>query len=145
MSTLLSLALSLLLNTSVDVPLHLPLQTAIVAYAPHILVDVDAGNVRIESWPYDKVTLTSDVTSPDLKVSFDQQGNTVLVHAKIGHAAITKKATKSMYVLRVPASANIELYSASGNVAVHGIYGPVALNVADGLVDCDGDRDLVEN
>ncbi|CAN5525074.1 hypothetical protein BH10BAC6_BH10BAC6_18120 [soil metagenome] len=145
MTAILSLALSFLLNTSVNVPLHLPLQTAIVEYAPHILVDVDAGNVRIESWPYDKVSLTGDVTSPDLNVSFGQQGNTVLVHAKIGHAAITKKATKSMYVLHVPASAVIELFSASGNVTVNGVYGPVALHVDDGLIECDVEHDSIEH
>lgn len=145
MSAILSLALSFLLNTSVDVPFHVPLQTAIVQYAPHILVDVDAGNVRIESWPYDKVSLTGDVTTPDLKVTFGQQGNTVLVHAKIGHAAITKKATSSTYVLHVPASAVIELFSASGNVAVNGVYGPVALNVDNGLVERDAEHDTIEN
>lgn len=89
--------------------------------------------------------LTGDVTTPNLKVTFGQHGNTVLVHAKIGHAAITKKATKSMYVLHVPASAVIKLFSASGNVAVNGVYGPVALNVDDGMIECDAEHHTIEN
>jgi len=137
MSSILSLALSLLFNSAADVPVHMPLQTAVVAHAPHILVDVDAGDVTIESWPNDKVSLTGDVTSSDLTVSFQQTGNTILVHAKIGHAAITSKAMRSSYILHVPASAVIELYSASGDVSVTGVYGPMDLHADKGAILLD--------
>lgn len=137
MNAILALAISLFINTDVEIPFHMPRQTAIVAHAPHVLVDVDAGDVDVRTWAYDKVSLLSDVIQSTLTVTLEQHGNTVLVHAKSPTAHPSTSARGSKHVLYVPASAQIEVFAANGNVRLQGIYGPVSVNVDSGNVTLD--------
>lgn len=117
-------------------------QTVIVEHAPHIRIDVDAGDVVVEGSISDKVSVTSTGALSAVERAVTKSGNTVTFHAKLQDPSVTV-TTKVVHVIRIPTNATVEIYSNGDRVDIDtDVFGLATVNgttfrPADALVTND--------
>lgn len=117
-------------------------QTVVVEHAPHIRIDVDAGDVIVEGSISDKVSVTSTGAPSVVERSLTKSGNTVVFHAKLRDPDVSVES-KVVHVVRVPTNATVEIYANGDRVDIDtDIFGLANVNgttfrPADALVTND--------
>jgi len=129
-------------NGSVDTQLISFRQTVVVDHAPHIRIDVDAGDVIVEGSISDKVSITSTGALSTIERAVTKSGNTVLFHAKLRDPDVAVD-TKVVHVIRIPTNASFEIFANGDRVDIDtDIFGLATVNgttfrPADALVTND--------
>ena len=112
-----------------------------------LTIDSDLGSIEVTAGASDKVVLTVhqtvDAHSPstadkylrDLKLDFNQAGNTVTVTARYKHDSWLKwnqRRIKLRFVAQVPALFNVDLKTAGGSISVADLQGEVISKTSGG-------------
>jgi DUF4097 and DUF4098 domain-containing protein YvlB len=109
-----------------------------VAGDAQIAVDATEADVTVRGWSADKVEL---VTKRSAWSSDDLSRLTTTVDAQSDHVSVSEDAPLRCdncgisYELRVPAGAHVTISTASGDVDVRGIGGPVRVDASSGDVE----------
>jgi hypothetical protein len=118
--------------------------TFVVHHGVQVKLDVDAGDVQIRTWMFDKVAVSSSSMPDGITRTFEQQGNTVMVHVKQDDALHPVSGQGLVHTIYVPASAHVEAFVSNGKADIDGVYGSVAVH-AEGDVRLHDVSRIVES
>ncbi len=120
-------------------------RTFAVTSTPNLVIDSNAGSVRIVSGATGQVTVeatktaradSSEAAQQDLnsmRVDVIQNGNTITITSKTDQSSFLRVRTVN-FVVTVPSSANVDVRLNAGNLEVSGVTGVVTANLNAGNV-----------
>lgn len=116
-----------------------------VSEGGEIIVDADAGTIKIDSWDKNEVSVVVEIDGSDsraekYKVEFRQEGNTVYVTGKVKDRSFFKWHVGDLdarYTIFTPKKFNTTVKSSGGDVGSKNLVGKVDYNTSGGNIDVE--------
>ena len=110
-----------------------------------IIVDADAGTVKIDSWEKSEVSVVVEVDGTDSRadkytVEFKQEGNTVYVTGKIKDHSFFKWHVGNLeahYTINVPKKFNTTVKTSGGDIESKNLIGRADYNTSGGNIEVE--------
>jgi hypothetical protein len=108
-------------------------QTVVVDHGPTVLVESTYGDIQVEPWLHDKVSLVSDGRHGSVRATVTHlPNNTVLVSITGTDALAESAAPRVKHTLRLPAHSALTMFIDRGSVDIRDVVGVVECNVNSG-------------
>lgn len=110
-----------------------------------LIVESDAGTVKIDSWEKNEVSVVVEVEGSDsraekYKVEFKQEGNTVTVIGKVRDKSFFKWHVGNLeayYTIKVPKKFNTKVNTSGGNIDAAKLIGKVDYSTSGGNINVE--------
>ena len=110
-----------------------------------VIVDADAGTVKIDSWDKNEVSVVVEIEGTDsradkYKVDFKQEGNTIHVTGKIRDRSFFKWHVGNLeayYTIYTPKKFNTTVKTSGGNVESKNLIGKADYNTSGGNIKAE--------
>ena len=110
-----------------------------------IIVDADAGTVKINSWEKSEVSVVVEVDGSDSRakkysVEFKQEGNTIYVTGKVKDRSFFKWHVGNLdaqYTINVPKKFNTTVKTSGGDIESKNLIGKAEYNTSGGNIDVE--------
>lgn len=120
--------------------------TVVVDHAPRVLIESSYGDVTVEPWLHDKVSVVTDTRSGTINAQVIRlENNTILISIEPSEQLTESTAPRVKHVVYVPTMSALTMFVDRGSATVRDVAGAVECNVNGGdvrLLDVDNVREL---